>query len=647
MNLEERPRKKGRIQVENIGGITETSVDFSPGVTILVGRNATNRTSLLEAVMASLGSDNVRMKGDAEEANVELALGDEMYTRRLSRRSDHIVTEGEPYLDDPELADLFAFLLDSNEARRAVARGDDLRDIIMRPVDTDDIQARIDHLMDERAELKTELDEIDELKGEIPTLEEQRTQLEADIEEKKADLETIEADLEAADADIEETREEKAELEEALDQLQEKRSELDDIRYELETERESLDALKTEQREVEADLDELPETPVGDLDEIDSQIERLRTRKQTLETEIAELQSVIQFNEEMLADTDGDLLARITDVDEGAVTDELLANSEVTCWTCGSEVDQAQIETTIERLQQVSAETVSEVSDIDAKLEDLTDQRNQLQQSQQERDRLERRRTTLKTDIEDTEARIDELQENRDNLTEEISDIEDTVDELEEEDYSSILELHREANQIEYEIGRMERDLERVTEEITEIEDQINQEDEICAQLEAVTDEITDLRTKIDRIEETAVEEFNEHMETVLELLDYDNLDRIWLERVERTVKEGRRNVDKRAFELHVVRPTASGAAYEDTIDHLSESEREVTGLVFALAGYLAHELYEEMPFILLDSLEAIDSDRIATLIDHLKESAGYLLVALLPEDAAALSEEYHRISEI
>ncbi|WP_255197732.1 hypothetical protein [Halorarius litoreus] len=136
-------------------------------------------------------------------------------------------------------------------------------------------------------------------------------------------------------------------------------------------------------------------------------------------------------------------------------------------------------------------------------------------------------------------------------------------------------------------------------------------------------------------------------MDTVLELLDYANLERIWIEKVHRDVREGRRKVTKSVFELHVIHTSASGAAYEDTVDHLSESEREVTGLVFALAGYLAHEVYERVPFVLLDSLEAIDSERIAMLVEYLDDYTGYLLVALLPEDAAALPDEYERITEI
>jgi uncharacterized protein YbaR (Trm112 family) len=86
---------------------------------------------------------------------------------------------------------------------------------------------------------------------------------------------------------------------------------------------------------------------------------------------------------------------------------------------------------------------------------------------------------------------------------------------------------------------------------------------------------------------------------------------------------------------------------YEDTVDTLSESEREVIGLIVALAGYLTHDVRESVPFMLLDSLEAIDSNRIAALVDYLADWATYLVVALLPEDARALSEDYERVDAI
>jgi len=72
-----------------------------------------------------------------------------------------------------------------------------------------------------------------------------------------------------------------------------------------------------------------------------------------------------------------------------------------------------------------------------------------------------------------------------------------------------------------------------------------------------------------------------------------------------------------------------------------------VTGLVFALAGYLVHDVHETVPFMLLDSLEAIDSARIADLIEYFRDHAPYLVVALLEEDAAALEAPHERVTEI
>lgn len=65
---------------------------------------------------------------------------------------------------------------------------------------------------------------------------------------------------------------------------------------------------------------------------------------------------------------------------------------------------------------------------------------------------------------------------------------------------------------------------------------------------------------------------------------------------------------------------------------------------MLALAGYL---VYEEVPFILLDSLEAIDSEGITQLVEYLKQYASYIVVAVLPKDAGALDKDYQPIAEI
>jgi chromosome segregation ATPase len=636
-----------QLSVENIGGIDSTSVEFSPGVTILAGENATNRTSLLQAIMAALGSDNISIKGDADTAAVELDIAGETYTRTFTRQGATITSEGEPYLGDPTLADLFAFLLESNEARRAVTTNDDLRELIMRPVDTDEIQAEIDRLLARRNDLEDELEALDQLKTRRPDLEKRREEIESEIEETKTELATKEEELEGRDASVEQTREEKAELEDRLAELRSKRSDLEEIRYQIETERESIESTRSRKRELDREFEELPEAPMGEIEEIEAQIDRFRAQKRALESEVNEIQSVIGFNQEMLDGDDGDLLEALESADDTEITEELLPDETVTCWTCGSEVPHEQVENTVSRLQELSQRKLAEITDIESELDEYTREVDELKQHQRRREQLERRRSDLQAELERSESTVDRLTDRREELREEIETLESEIGELEDESYQEVLDIHKEANQLEYELGRLEGELEDVESEITDIEDRLDTENELKNRRAELNDEIADLRTRIDRIERQAIEEFNDHMDSLLEKLGYDNLERIWLERVERDVREGRQTVTKSVFELHIIRQTETGATYEDTVEHLSESEREVTGLVFALAGYLAHEVYETVPFMLLDSLEAIDSGRIAALIEYIEEFSEYLVVALLPEDAAALSEKHRRVSDI
>ncbi len=637
----------GEIVVENIGGIDETSVAFSPGVTILAGENATNRTSFLQAIMAALGSDKCSIKADADSASVELTIGGETYTRTLTKDGSTVLTDGDPYLDDPMLADLFAFLLESNDARRTVATNGDLRELIMRPVDTDDLQRNIEQRVSQQEEIEQELEELDQLKTRLPSLEEDRTRLENEIEDVRDELASKETELEAQDASVEQTREEKAELEDRLADLRSKRAELEEIRYELDTERESIGSTQTQLRDTKRELEELPETPVGEIDELEAQIDRLRNQKQQIERDVTELQGVIQFNQEMLNETDTELLDGVEAPSSGNITDELVDDQTITCWTCGSETSHEQIETTISRLQDVSQEKLGQVSDIETDLDEYKQQIQTLREQQRRREQLQQRQSNFETELTRSEERIDELTARREALTDEIEALETEIEALENDSYQEILDLHKEANQLEYDLGRVESDLEDVNAEIERIEERLESESTLQTRRDELTEEIEELRTKIDRIERETVSKFNEHMDAVLEKLGYRNIERIWLDKVEREVREGRRRVTKSSFELHIVRQTDSGVTYEDTIEHLSESEREVTGLIFALAGYLAHEVYEIVPFILLDSLEAIDSNRIAALVEYLGEFCDYLLVALLSEDAEALSDDYQRVSEI
>lgn len=211
------------LSVNNKGGIESTDVRFEPGITVLAGRNATNRTSLLRAIMGALGSDATSLKADANGGEVELEIGGDTYTRQFERQNGSVSASGDSYLSDSrdvELADLFAFLLESNEARWAVAREDDLHDILMRPIDTAQIEHEINTLVARRDDIDEELRELEELAQELPMKETRRQEIAGEIEELESEIESKRAELDEADERSESRREEQTELDERMSELE-------------------------------------------------------------------------------------------------------------------------------------------------------------------------------------------------------------------------------------------------------------------------------------------------------------------------------------------------------------------------------------------------------------------------------------------
>lgn len=638
------------ISVENVGGIDKTKVEFSPGVTILAGRNTTNRTSLLRAIMAALGSDNTALKGDAEKGTVKLVIDDNTYTRSLIDNGGQLELSGDPYLTDPQLADLFAFLLEENEARDAVRRGGDLRDLVMRPVDTDAIESQVDDFVAEKHQIDNRLEKLDQLEDEMTHLEKERARLDSEIGDIRAKLDKKQAELDEVDRNVEETREEKEIQDEKLSELQEVRSRLDQIGYSLETERESLDSLRNERKELEEELSALAETPGENVEKLEHRIERLRGRKESIDKSISDLKGIIQFNEKTLEGENNDVIDLLTTDDnfDASVTDQIVENGGSTsCWTCGSDVEMARFAETLTRLRKLHQQKFNERSEIQSDIDELRSNLSEYKREQARREEVKRNLDKVVDEIENREENVKNLNDNRDDIRAEVEQLEAEVSELRDDAYTAILDLHKESNQLEFQLERRKKELSDVEDRIQDTDDQLEERVELKKRREELQANLEDLRTRVDSIEQGAIEAFNEHMENVLEILNYTNVERIWIERTETGVREGRGNVTKRQFDLHLIRSSASGTSYRDSVGHLSESEREVMGLVFALAGYLVHDVYEEVPFVLLDSLEAIDSGRIATLLDYLTEYVDNLVVALLPEDADELPAEYEYVSSI
>lgn len=648
MSLQKGDAASIKISVENIGGINETTVDISPGVSILSGRNATNRSSFLRAIMAALGSDQVSLKGDADEGAVKINFGGDVYNRTLTRRQGSVVLEGDPYLEDAEYAELFAFLVESNKARRAVEQGEDLYEVIMQPVNTERIDTKIKELENDRRQLQAKLDELEQLAQELPKLEEQRTQLEDEIDAKRDELVDKRDSIDALDTDADQA----SEIETKFEKLREERNKLEDLKQRIADEYRLLEALRNDRSDVEDKIEGLAKVDEDELEELEARIEQRREKIETVESTIDELESVLKFNESVLEESRPEILRILShensDSDAGTITDKLIQDKEeIVCWTCGSKVEREQIQETVDVLRNVYSEKMEERRSIRVQIDELEDDRKHIERTRKERDKLRGELDEIEDKIEAKEDRIANLESDTDNFENSIEELEAELDELESDEHNERLELHREINELEFEIDRKESQLADVEEDISEIEARLANQTDLEEELETINDEIEGLRSRIDHLEMESVEQFNKQMDAILDVLKFENLERIWIERVESEVKEGRQKVTKTTFDLHIIRSTDSGSVYEDTVDHLSESERELVGIVFALAGYLVHEVYEQLPIMLLDSLEAFDSERLSKLINYLAEYTEYLVVALLPEDAAALDDDYQRIKNL
>lgn len=660
------------LSVKDIGGIEESVVTFRPGVTILTGENATNRTSLLTALNGVLGGTKPTVRGDADDGHVALRFNPDdddavMFSRTYYHDSStsrgFARVDGTPVCDDDAaLVDTFATLLEDNAARRAVERGEDIRSVLMRPVDTDAVERDIREKTRERDDLQDRLDEIDRAVERETALTEKRERLTDDLEETDAEIESMQEVVDEYEAGVDMAEE----AEELVNDLESKREEKRDIENRIEVLNAELDGLEEEKREIRSEVSvqdpSSDPTELGDhggpmvettdflvewQDDLGEAIQDLQRQEQSLQARTDELNSTIEdltriitINQnavENVSDIPG-----ITDTNTGDVTDQLDPSSQqIGCWTCGSTVEKNAITDRTQELQNLVQEKRSEVSGVESELEDVRDQLTALRETRRERKRLQDRLDEVKREKQEVREEIAEAESDLEAIQDEITELETEVEETAELRESDLLDAHQELNELQYNRGRIETQIEDTENELEEIQELRDERESVESDLESVREDVEELRTHVADLERTAVEAFNDHMESILDRLQYKNIARVW---IEREVPDTGDSTTAGTFDLHIVRET-DGSAYEDRVETLSESEREVVGLIVALAGYLVHDVAEHVPFILLDSVEAVDANRLVDLVEYFEKHTAFLTVALLPEDAAEFPGNIDRIT--
>lgn len=656
------------LEIENIGGVREQTLSFDPGLTVLTGENATNRTSMLRAIMAVCGSDNAYLRAGTDTGRVTLRIGDDEYTRVLRRRDGAVEMDGAPMLTDDQkvqAVDLFAFLLADNEARRSIgADPRDIRRLVMQPVDTDAIERRkaelrkeIEHL-EHQAERRTQLE-----KEELPTLKEQRATLDSEITELGTKLETTREKLNRANEKVEPLKKMQEQIETVTSKLQDARERRNLLDRQISNKEAAVAETRDELESTKEELEDVESPSDVDREKLETDLQQRRREKDQLDEKVDDLFTIIEFNEARLNDenTTREAVSEALESDGKSsdtggtartaddLTQQLTHPAEeqtIRCWTCGQEAKNAQIQGTVDTLR-------NELTDLRSRRTAVQDEIDEFQTALQDHRQQQRRRNSLEDRIESLEGSLGELENEISDLETEYEEVIETITELESEvgeiqpddnAYNRVLDLHETVTETESKLRRKEAKREELETEIDEVQSEIADLEGTERTRKEHEDELKRLQTRIETIEDTIIEEFNEHMDTLLRTLEYDgNIARVWIEKRYETVRKGRSKEEEPIFDLHIVRKDDQEVAFEDTqgIEHLSQSEREVVGLVFALAGFLAHGVYEYCPFLLLDSVEAIDASRIADLVEHFRNNTDFLVATLLPEDSRPLIDEH------
>ncbi|MFC7157144.1 archaea-specific SMC-related protein [Halomarina halobia] len=597
------------IRARNVGGIDELTLELDGQTNVVSGRNASNKTSLLESIAFGLGARSVPIRSGADEASVELTYDGTTVERRAQRTRDGTRRLGDGWIegDDALLLERFGSLLETNELRVAVATGGDVEALLKEPMDIEAIEREQSRVMDRRRRLEGELDELDDVDQRLSTkrdaLEEQRGHL-TDLEDRLAALRR-EQESGATDDELGELRDRRADLRTKREQYERQRENAAEAVSRLEDDRAELVEEITEAEAAAAEYD--PGALKRERDRIRSDLDDVTRR-------IEVLQSVLTSNREMIGSGFTGALGR----DSGVMGDE------VTCWACGQRAGPDHFEETVDQLQGLIADDKRRVKDREPEIEELTRRIEAAEEARSDLERLQSR----KRDVEDRlESRRDSLEETKNQLESvrgEIEALDDEIADVKATRNDEQADVATEIEETRVELGTLRRDVERLEAACETLREKRVERDRKRERVEELTEEIRELTDRIENLETELRETFNDAMDDLIELLEFERIDRVWLDG---------------DFDLVVVREV-DGTTRRDGLEHLAESEREMIGLVLGLAGYVAFDVAEVTPVLLLDSLGAFDAERTERLIDYFAERTEVLVAAVHPEMAAEFDFE-------
>ncbi|WP_262177030.1 archaea-specific SMC-related protein [Haloarcula laminariae] len=587
------------VRIRNIGGIRAAEASLDEGLNVVQASNFMGKSSFVRAIQTVMGTTGMYgeshpLREGTNEGSVHLDTPDGSYEITLESSEPGTVSRhGKTFLGDETdqtCARLFAFLGENNPIRARVREQSDLTELLQAPLGLEDIENKVAARKRERESKRKELEQAERAAENLPSVQEAIGTLEDDIEslrERRDELSESVGD--ATDADS------------RSDELAEKRSNLQSLDQRINGLQDKIERTETKLDEKRGTLESLT---VPDEPEPTADIEAKESRIAECEQQIDLLEGLHRANKRVIEE---DAIDLVSSVERSVVGDEF------DCWVCGEPTTSDTIESRLAAIQDKIIDLREEKENLTEEIEEIEKRQRRYREKQREKESLEEEIGRLKATLDDRSGDLAQAEERRAGLASEIEELEVSVAAAEEE-------LSEELTDIKATLQTKERELDAQRSRLQELQELHADAATLREDIEALDDEIARLRNRKTKKQWELKEEFDTAMAAAIDRFapgfDGARLD-------VKTTPEN--EID--SFELVIARD-----GRETTIQNLSEGERELVGIVVAVAGYRTFDVADRVPLILLDGISQLSAANLRSLIEYLSDASELLVTTAYPE---------------
>ncbi len=602
-----------QIEAENIGGLLgKTRLELKHGVNIIEAPNASGKTSILGAFTLSVlpsreVSQYAHILHSAEtKGSVKLIFNNEKIERiiKKEKKKEPEISGGSIASDDTlGLIRRFAIADENNPVLVRIRSGENLRDVLTEYSGVDVLRAQHKKLIEKESLLQDELRQYTEKVNRVGLLKKNLKEL----EQKHEELEIKKKELYGKSPEKEETG------------LVELEGEIARTESNLKNAADSIKAAESAIKSREERLKAIDQHISGGIEEIIKQIEAKELDKKAIEENKKELVKVelLRSNElTHLRFIDENIQIYAASHEEPDKLKALISDEEQTiiCPVCDHSTKYGRIKVKLKKIAEDYKRVLSQAYELNEKIKKLSLEINGLKAR---KDEIESMRTERKRTLEDLEIRKKQLSQKIDSmkaLEDRLKKFKEQKKKVSEERTKEVSEYEGNKIEVEKEIAITINSIENLNKELKILKPAALEIKEIEKKLTNTKNKIKALAEEIEEREKGIIRIFNTEIKNIYTKMGFEKINELHLD-------------DN--FNLRVVRLSKTGAGYSDTVKSLSKTEKEVAGLILLLSGYRAFKIGEKYPFFVIDEISFMDTQRLTTFIDHIKETAARSIVIM------------------